>query len=316
MIVSVSRRTDIPAFYSEWFYNRIIDGEVLIRNPFNRNQVSRVILDKEIVDCFVFWTKNPEKMMKKLYLLDEYNYYFQFTLNSYGKDIEPNVPTKSHLIEVFKELSLKIGKKKVVWRYDPILINAHYTKEYHYKWFEVMANKLSGFTEKCMISFVDNYRETKKNIDKLALKEITESDMIEISSNLVKIAAKCGISIQSCGEKIDLSSVGVEHGQCIDKNLITDITGKNFLDSKKDNMREECNCIKSVDIGEYNSCLHKCLYCYANYNSSTIDKNYSLHDDKSKLIIGDLNGHEKITEHFLCKKAMKNYKQMSLLDGE
>lgn len=299
MIVSVSRRTDIPAFYSEWFYNRIADGEVLIRNPFNRKQISRVQLSRDSVDCFVFWTKNPEPMMSKLKLLNGYNYYFQFTLTSYRKDIEANLPAKRDVVEIFRRLVSSIGKERVIWRYDPILINNYYTKEYHYECFEALAAKLHGYTDKCVISFIDNYKETKRNMDKLCLKEVMDRDMLEIAGRLVQIAAKYSISIESCAEKIDLSSAGVSHGQCIDGKLITAITGKNFLNAKKDNIREACNCIKSVDIGEYNSCLHGCAYCYASYNSAVIHRNYASHNKNSKLLLGELQGDERITEHYL-----------------
>lgn len=316
MIVSVSRRTDIPALYSDWFYRRLCEGEVLIRNTYNRKQVSRVPLTQDMVDCFVFWTKNPEKMMENINLLKGYNYYFQFTLNSYGKDIETNIPPKSILIETFKKLSSLIGREKVIWRYDPILLNNKYTKEYHFKWFEVLASKLSQSTDRCVISFVDIYKETKKNMDKLSLQEITYEDMLEIGNHLVKIANNYGIEIQSCGEKMDLSSVGINHGSCIDGRLISEITGKDFSKEKKDNMREACGCIRSVDIGQYNSCTNKCMYCYANFNSSVIDKYFSMHDVNSKLLIGNLSGDEKITDHYLCKEHSAEYRQLNLLDGD
>lgn len=254
--------------------------------------------------------------MKGLHNLDGYEYYFQYTLNSYSDDIEVNVKKKKQLIDTFIKLSKIIGKKRVIWRYDPILLNNKYTKEYHYKWFEVIASKLSGYTNKCVISFVDQYKEIKRNASLLGLKGITENDMIEIASNLVKIANKYNIEIESCAEKIDLSEYGVKHGACIDIELINEITGKKLKNIKRDNMRNGCNCIKSVDIGEYNSCLHNCRYCYANYNSKLIQENVHRHNSESPLLLDNLVGDEKITEHYLSKNESKKIElnQISLFD--
>jgi len=310
----VSRRTDIPAFYSEWFFNRMNAGEALIRNPFNRNQISRVILNKNSVDCFVFWTKNPQPMLDQLHLLASYQYYFQFTLNSYGADVETKVGKKKDIIETFKILSKRIGKEKIIWRYDPILINQVYTKEYHYKWFEILAQQLCGYTDKCVISFVDDYKESKKNAATLALEVITEDDMLEMGARLATIAQQYHIVIESCAEKNDLSAVGIRKGQCIDPQLISRITGKDFTNSKQATIRNGCECIKSVDIGEYNSCLHYCTYCYANYNSSAIEKNNSNHNTNLPLLVGNLVGHEKITDHYLCKNQTVDSGTLKLLD--
>ena len=249
MIVSVSRRTDIPAFYSEWFFERLQVGNVLIKNPFNRKQISKVILNKETVDCFVFWTKDPSDFIKGLDKLEGYKFYFQYTLNSYSDDIEVNVKRKKQLIETFIKLSKKIGKEKVIWRYDPILLNEKYTKGYHYKWFEFIASKLSGYTDKCVISFIDEYKEIKKNAHDLQLKNISEEDMLEIASKLVKIANKYNIIIESCAEKVDLDICGVKHGACIDRELVSMITGKDFINTKKDN-DETLNHIRNLKENE------------------------------------------------------------------
>lgn len=311
MIISVSRRTDIPAFYSNWFFNRLKEGEVFIRNPFNKNQISKVILDKNMVDIFVFWTKDPLNMIKRLDELEGYNYYFQFTLNSYRNDIERNLRPKNEIIKTFIQLSKRIGKERVIWRYDPIFLNNYYTKEYHYKWFEEIAKRLQGYTEKVVISFIDIYKETKKNFQLLKLYEITEKDMIEIAKRLVEIGKKYNIQIESCGENIDLQQVGVSKGACIDCKLISKLTGISEKIYRKDNMRESCKCVKSIDIGEYNSCNHNCVYCYANYNSAVINKNIEKHIESEKILIGNLSGDEKITIHNLCKKNKVN--QISFL---
>jgi len=263
-IISASRRTDIPAFHSDWFFNKLEQGSVQVKNPFNPKQVRKVSLKKEDVLCFVFWTKNPEKMIKKLSLLKDYFYYFLFTLNPYGKDIETNVPEKSKIIETFKKLSDLIGKKKVIWRYDPILISEKYDQSYHFKQFGHLANKLHHHTEKCIISFLDFYQKTKRKTKHLNLIKISELDKIEIAQQFVQIGNKYNLQIQSCAEKIDLSKFEIEPGKCIDDKLISEIRNQTLEIRKDKNQRKKCKCVQSIDIGEYNTCFHNCLYCYAN----------------------------------------------------
>ena len=316
MIVSVSRRTDIPAFYSDWFFNRLKEEEVYVKNPYNSKQVSRVFLNQEIVDCFVFWTKDPYNFMnhKDFKLLDGYKYYFQFTLTSYKRDIEESLRKKRDIIETFKLLSDQIGRERVVWRYDPILLNKTYSREYHYTWFERFAKELEGYTDKCIISFIDEYKETKKNRPLLELDDIKKEDMIEISQHLKTIAVKYNIKLEVCAETIDLEEYGIEKGRCVDPDLISSITGIDFSLIRKDRIRKNCNCIKSIDIGAYNTCMHSCLYCYANYNSSFIYKNIKQHDKHSKLLVGGLEGDEKITVHYLCKEKTAKTQQISFLN--
>ncbi len=166
MILSVSRRTDIPNYYADWFLNRIEDGYLYVRNPMNAHQISRINLSPDVVDCIVFWTKNPEPMLDKLDRLKDYKYYFQFTLTGYGKDIEPFLPHKrDKMIPIFQQLSFMIGKEKVIWRYDPIIITDNYTEEYHVKAFREIAMKLNGYCNKVVISFVDTYTKTKKEYE-------------------------------------------------------------------------------------------------------------------------------------------------------
>lgn len=164
MILSVSRRTDIPNYFSDWFINRIREGYLYVRNPMNAHQISRIALSPETVDCMVFWTKNPENMLGQLDFLRDYTYYFQFTLTGYGREVEPGLPHKREkLIPVFRRLSEKIGKQKVIWRYDPVFISQKYTVEYHLRAFAEIADSLAGYTEKSVISFMDMY---EKNTEK------------------------------------------------------------------------------------------------------------------------------------------------------
>lgn len=313
MIVSVSRRTDIPAFYSEWFFNRIKEGFVYVANPFNRKQISKVELTPKTVDLFVFWTKDAEPMLKRLDELKEFNYYFQFTITSYRNDVEKSIRRKSDIIKTFKKLSKIIGKEKVIWRYDPILLNEFYTKEYHYKWFEKFCIELSDYTEKCVISFLDLYSKTKRNTKKLNLKEINKNDMYDIAERFSDIALRYNIKIETCSEEIDFSKYGIKKGKCIDDELISRIIKCPIKVKKDDTQREVCGCVKSIDIGEYNTCKHNCLYCYANFNYDTVEKNYSMHDSKSNILVLHLIGDEKITVRDM-KSIKRNAKQIKLED--
>ena len=307
MIISASRRTDIPAFYSEWFYNRIKEGYVLVRNPMNIHQVSKISLSPDVVDCIVFWTKNPKPMLDRIDELKDYSYYFQFTLNSYADDIEPNVPSKNgEIIQTFRQLSDKIGRDRVIWRYDPIMINEKYTVQYHIKYFEKLSQLLNGSFNKCVISFVDFY---KKNVRSLKENKINEPLNVEINliaKSFSEISKKYGFEINTCAEEIDLSLYGIDHGKCIDDKLIEQLCGCTVLANKDKNQRDVCGCIESIDIGLYNTCIHKCKYCYANYSLKTVDNNHTKYNPNSPLLCSELLIDDKITE-----RQVK-----SLIDGQ
>lgn len=297
MIVSVSRRTDIPAFYSDWFIDKIEQGYLYVMNPFNRKQVSKIILSPDTVDCLVFWTKNARPLMDKLHLLDErgYKYYFQFTITPYESDIEGGIRYKGEVLATFTELSRLIGKDKLVWRYDPILLNNKYNKQYHYAMFEKYCRRLAASTNKCVISFLDMYTKTKRNTKDLGLIDIQPEDMYEIASVLANIAGSYGLYIETCSESIDLSSLNIHKGKCIDDQMIEKILGCPIKIKKDDTQREVCGCVKSIDIGQYNTCRHFCAYCYANYNHTQVIEACESHDIHSPLLMGKLKGDETIT---------------------
>lgn len=306
MILSVSRRTDIPAFFSDWFYERIKEGFVYVRNPMNIHHVSRIQLNPKVVDCIVFWTKNPKPMLARLDEIKEYNYYFQYTINPYNQELEIHVPKKDNVIETFKELSNKIGSKRMIWRYDPILMTDDIDVNYHIKYFEEIAKRLSTYTSRCTISFVDNYKKTERNLKQTTARELTESEIFLIVKELVPIACYYGMEIQTCSEKIDLANVGIEHGRCIDNVVVEELLGVKIETSKDKNQRKECGCIQSIDIGEYNTCGHNCLYCYANFNKEVVEKKRAKHNSKSPLLIGDIEKGDKITERELCPLKRAN----------
>jgi DNA repair photolyase len=300
MIISASRRTDIPAFYSDWFMNRLQEGFVLVKNPMNARQLTRVDLRPESVECIVFWTKNPKNMIDKLNYLDSctYRYYFQFTLNSYNSDMEPNVPAKAERIETFKVLSDRIGSERVIWRYDPILVAGHITIDDHAHCFDSLAAQLEGYTQRCVISFIDLYRKINRKMRAVNARAPSENEMEEIGARLAANASRYGITIETCAETINLAALGIHHGRCIDDRLVAMITGTP-IDARKDaGQRDACGCIKSVDIGEYNTCSHHCAYCYANGSLKTIDRNVKAHSDASPLLVGQAREKQRVTERW------------------
>lgn len=296
MIVSASRRTDIPAFYSEWFFNRLREGFVLVRNPFNVNQVSRISLKRDAVDCFVFWTKNPEPMLHRLDFIKDYPCYFQFTLNPYGREFERNLPDKAKVIETFIRLSEKIGSKRVIWRYDPIIINDALPMEKHEKYFHRLAARLHNHTSKCIISFVDNYKKTDKTFKAHGIQELQAERIRETAKRISAAAGAYGLKIETCAEEIDLAEYGIGHARCIDPELIEEISGRAVNYKKDGNQRKACGCIPAVDIGAYNTCAHGCLYCYANYSPAAVERNRSRYDAHSPLLCGEPGPEDKIVE--------------------
>ncbi|GMO29242.1 MAG: DUF1848 domain-containing protein [Termitinemataceae bacterium] len=314
MILSASRRTDIPAYYSDWFCNRLQEKYVLVRNPMNAHQVSGISLDPNVVDCIVFWSKNPRPMLDKLHKLNGYPFYFQFTINSYTTDIETGLPPKREIIETFKTLSAKIGAHRVIWRYDPILLNEKYTIAYHAENFGKIARALKGYTEKVTISFIDFYSKISKNIETFHIAQIDNNEKHAIAKSLSDIAHENGFEMDTCAEDIDLSSYNITHARCIDERLIKRIIGGSLKVEKDKTQRLICGCVASVDIGSYNSCANGCLYCYANFSHETVKNNMPKHNPLSPLLIGDIANSD------VCKKRLlssqKIYEPKILLGGE
>ena len=313
MIISASRRTDIPTYYSEWLFNRLREKYVLVRNPMNIHQISKINLSPNVVDGLVLWTKNPTPMLDRLSKLEKYNYYFQFTLNAYGKDVEPNVPSKNDVIvPAFIELSKKAGRERVIWRYDPIFFNADYTMEYHCKYFEKLASRLGDYTEKCTVSFLDRYKKTEKNTQPLQIQTETHDQQIELLFSFSEIAQKYGIYIDTCAEAIDLGNLQVSHACCIDKERLERLGHYKLKVEKDKTQRPECGCAASIDIGAYNTCKNGCLYCYANYSNETVRRNCEKHDPASPLLFGEIGPDDTIIERKV--KTNKDY-QTDLFDA-
>lgn len=271
LIISVSRRTDIPAFYTEWFLKRIEEQYCTVVNPFNRKQVSDISLKPHDVEAIVFWTKNPRPLMPHLARLKQlgYHYYFQYTVNGYGKPLEPAVPPIEECIRTFHELSSMLGQDKVIWRYDPIIISNKTDVAFHKENFSFLLERLHSFTPRLVISIVDDYRKAAINFKRLrqeGIEVVLVKDVAEVSDlvQFIADAAKSySLEVVSCAETLDLTPYGVKAGKCIDNELIEKLFGVRTPNKKDKAQRKECGCVVSKDIGHYDTCLHGCAYCYA-----------------------------------------------------
>ena len=294
MILNTGSRTDIPAYYSEWFYNRIKEGFVYTRNPYNPKFIHSYKLNPNVVDVLVFCTKNPEPMLKRLDEIDHFKQFWGITLTAYGKDIEPNVPNKHRIIECIKVLSNRFGSHSVEWRYDPIFLSDKYTKEVHLRSFEHIANKLSGSIEVCVISFIDLYQKTIKNFP--GVSEVSLEDQTELIKKFVEIGKKYNIRIKTCLENKDFENYGVDVGGCLTQSVLEKSLNQRLNIHKQTQAREGCECLLGNDIGSYNSCGHGCVYCYANYDMKLVRDNMKKHNKNSPLLIGELNSEDTIRE--------------------
>ena len=290
MILFASGRTDIPAFYSNWFINRVKAGFVDVRNPFNQNLVSRINFSD--VDLIMFCSKNPLPMINKLDIL-KVPVLFHVTITPYSKDVEPNIPDKRLIIEGVKKLSLVLGIDNVVVRYDPIFLSDKYNVDYHIRAFDKLCKNLNGYVNKIIVSFMDEYKNVRSNKNILKYRAITKEDYKKIGEAFSKSAMDNGMSVQTCFEDEDLTEYGFVKGECLSHELAYILTGKMF---KSSNVRKEkkCECVQMVDIGYYNSCMHMCKYCYANYDEKAVSSNFERHDDNSSLLIGSIQSDDVI----------------------
>ena len=317
IIVSASRSTDIPYFYAKWFINRLRLGYCVGYNPFNRKPY-KVSFEKTKV--VVFWSKNPKPIIPYLKELDDIgiHYYFQFTLNDYEQEnLEPNVARLSDRIDTFKSLSELIGKQKVIWRFDPLILTDKININKLLDKIQFVGDKIHNYTDKLVFSFadIDNYKKVKNNLrrDNINYKNWSNEDMENIAKSIMQINKQWNLKVATCAENIDLDSFSIEHNRCIDGELMKNIfcedkaliyylnygklPEKNvlFIDSvlqsininrfKDNGQRKACGCMISKDIGMYNTCMHFCEYCYANTSKAAVMKNMSLFKDINESII-------------------------------
>ena len=292
MILNVSGRTDIVAFYSKWFMNRYHAGYVDVRNPFNPSLVSRIQFDN--VDAIMFCTKNPIPIINHLKEINK-PIIFHITLTPYKKDIEPNVPNKKLIIEAIKKISKIIGKDNIYIRYDPVFLSDKYNLDYHKKAFDKVCSLLEGYTKHIIISFIDDYKNVRKNAHILNIKPFTENDYKEIELSFSNSAKKHNMTVQTCFEEHNLVEYGFIKGECLSHTLAYKLTGKTYS-TWKARKGKNCNCVEMVDIGSYNTCKHLCKYCYANFDELQIDNNIKKHNPNSSLLIGELKNDDIIKE--------------------
>ncbi len=296
MILNVSGRTDIVAFYIDWFMNRYNEGYVDVRNPFNPKLVSRIYFKD--VDAIMFCTKNPMPILDRIKEIDK-PILFHITLTPYKKDIEPNVISKDKIIDAIKKLSSIIGIDKVVVRYDPVFISDEYSLEYHVKAFERLCSLLEGYVSKILISFIDNYKNVRKNRMIINYREFTENDYMVIGKSFSKSANNHNMIVHTCFEDRNLVEYGFENDECLSHELAYKLTGKVYKKEWNARKEKKCHCVQMVDIGVYNSCKHFCKYCYANYDEKLVNKNFMEHDPNSSLLIGKLEKDDIIKERFV-----------------
>ena len=283
MILNVSGRTDVVAFYTPWFIKRYEEGFVDVRNPFYKKLVNRIYFDD--VDAIVFCTKNPIPIINYLEKIDK-PIIFHVTLTPYKRDLEPNVPPKGTIINAIKKISKIIGSENTFVRYDPIIINNRYDVNYHIKALDNLCNKLNGYVKHIIVSFVDDYKNVRNNSKVLNLKELNEKDYKKIGINFSSSAKSNGISVQTCAEDRNLAEYGFKKEDCVSHSLIFRLTGKTGFTTWRE---RSCKCVSMVDIGSYNSCSHFCKYCYANYDESKVKNNVKMHDKNSTLLIGEID---------------------------
>jgi hypothetical protein len=285
-------RTDIPAFYSEWFINRIRAGYVLVRNPYRQDWITCYELNPDVVDCIAFCTKNPAPMLKYMEEVKPFNQYWFVTITPYGKDAEPNVPPKEKVMNDLISLSEIVGINCISWRYDPIFIDSTYTVERHISDFEEMCKKLSGYTRVCVISFIDLYEKVIRNFPQV--RAVSQNERITIGKAFSEIGQRYGITIKACAEGNDLAPYGVDCYGCMTQETFETAIGCSLDIPKKKSQRAECSCVLGTDIGAYDTCAHFCRYCYANTNRENVRRNIRLHDPNSPFIVGNLQEGEVI----------------------
>ena len=287
MILNTGGRTDTVQYYTEWLLRRFEEGYVLSRNPLFPNKVTRYELTPDKVDCVVFCSKDYKPILPRLHeITDRFHTYFHYTITAYGKEIEPGVPSVEESIRTLKELSAQVGRERIAWRYDPVLLTDTYTIEHHLETFEKMAEEIAPHIDRCIFSFVEMYRKLETNMPELIA--LTEEDKDTLARGLGEIADKHGIFLQTCGTNGDFSRYGIHASGCMTLDILGRANGITFKNLKHRGMREGCHCIESRDIGAYDTCLNGCKYCYANKSPKKARENFKFHDPASPLLLGHL----------------------------
>jgi len=289
MIISASRRTDVPAFYTPWFMSRLRAGLCRVPNPFHPVQVSEVSLKPEDVDVIVFWTRNALPLAPHIKELEEkgYRFYFLYTLMDNPRDIDPACPPLKSALKTFLTLAERIGPEKVIWRYDPIVITSVMDPDFHRRAFRRIAGELRGSTNRCIISSVQLYRKAEKRFREkgVELKTLQQEALGDLMRFMAGEAQKQGMEVQGCGQTMEIEDCGVRHGKCVDDEYIRKLFGIEVSSRKDPSQRRACGCVKSKDIGMYDTCLYGCLYCYATGSFEKANENCRRHDPGSPSLL-------------------------------
>ena len=305
MILNTGQRTDIPAFYTPWFLNRLREGFVLVRNPINPQRITRYTLSPDTIDLMAFCTKNPAPMLPHLEKMKAFRMLWHVTITPYGKEIEPNVPDKEEVLTSCIALADALGRDRIIWRYDPVFISRKYSVEYHKKAFAHMAERLGGHTNRVIFSFIDLYEKTKKNFPEA--RPVRREERMELGESFADSARRYGIEPCTCMEGAELGVFGVETAGCFTQADMEKIVGMPLkVPSTEKGIRGGCACLLGHDIGAYNTCRHFCRYCYANYDRKTVLINEKLHDPDSPLLVGHVNPEDIVTDA----------RQVSWIDGQ
>ncbi len=303
MIINTGGRTDTVQYYTEWLLKRFREGYVLSRNPLFTNKITRYELTPDKVDCVVFCSKNYKPILSGLHeVTDRFNTYFHYTITAYGKDIEPGVPCIEESMETLIELSKLVGKERVAWRYDPVLLTNDYTVSRHFETFERMAKMLAPYVDRCIFSFVEMYKKLQLNMPEII--PMSEQDMDILAGGLGTIAHKYGIHIQTCGTNGDFTKYGIYSSGCMTLDILGNANGIEFKKLKHKGSRQGCHCIESRDIGAYDTCLNGCKYCYANKNPYKAFENFKYHNPDSPLLLGNVTEDDTVIQG-----AQKSFKK-------
>lgn len=293
MILQTGLRTDIPAFYTPWLLNRLRAGFALVRNPYNPSLVTRYSLSPDVVDVICFCTKNPAPMLPHLGALRGYAGQVWFvTVTPYGPEIEPHVPPKGQVLDAVRALARAVGPECVIWRYDPIFLDAAYPVERHVQAFARFCAALEGATHTCVISFLDLYEKTRRNFPQG--RAVPPAQQAALAAAFVPIAARHGIRVKACAEGQALARFGVDCTGCMTLQTYETALHAALRPPKGWSRRAGCSCLLGNDIGAYNTCGHLCRYCYANYDATTVRRNMRLHDPASPMLAGALQPGDKI----------------------
>lgn len=313
MILNVGARTDIVNHYGKWLMNRFREGFVYARNPLFPNKVIRYELSPDKIDAVLFCSKNYAPFLDSLALLArEYRLYCHYTITAYGKDVEPNVPDLGESVETLFQVEKIVGKERLAWRYDPVLLTPNYSVETHLSTFERLAEALSGHVDRCIFSFVEMSVKVQKNMPELL--RLTDRDKAALAEGLGRIAKKYRIPIQTCGESGDFTEYGIQSSGCVTLAALGKANGCVFREMKHNGNRRGCRCIESRDVGWYDTCPNACKYCYANRGMESVAENIAQHDDNSPLLIGALREDDELIAG-IQKSFLKNDgNQLSLFD--